>query len=144
MIRAISGLAIAGALLAGILTAAAPALAQPVGNYAVTGDGYTGTVIVTQTGQTYSVVWTVGNQRFTGIGIFLNGTLSVGYTGEGHTGIALYREGQGGAWEGPYAFVGDNRTQTERWTRGGGGANAPSTAPPGGGGTPPAAGATGK
>ncbi len=127
MTRAFTGLLFAGALLF-----AAPAMAQPVGTFNVAGDGYTGTVTVTQTGQTFNVVWQVGTQRFRGVGIFLNGVLSVGYTGEGHTGVALYREAQPGVWEGPWAFVDEQETHTERWTRGQGGGNAP----PGGGAAP--------
>lgn len=119
-----------GVVVGAAMFAAMPALAQPVGTFDVAGNGYQGSVTVTQTGQTFNVVWTIGNQRFTGVGIFLNGVLSVGYTGEGRTGVALYREGQGGVWEGPWAFVGETATQTERWSRRGGaqapgGGNAP-------------------
>lgn len=112
------------------LSAAVPALAQPVGTFDVAGPNYQGAVTVTQTGQTFNVVWTIGNQRFTGVGIFLDGVLSVGYSGAGNTGVALYREGQGGIWEGPWAFVGETAQQTERWTRRGG---AAAPAAPGGG-----------
>ena len=126
MIRTISGLLLVAALMFG-----APARAQPVGTFAVAGDGYTGTVTVTQTGQTFDVVWQVGNQRFRGVGIFLNGVLSVGYSGEGHTGLAIYRESAPGVWEGPWAFVAENETHTERWTRQGAGGP-----PPAGGGAP--------
>jgi hypothetical protein len=121
MTRVMSGLLVAGALLIG-----PPALAQPVGTFNVAGEGYTGTVTVTQTGQTFDVVWRVQNQSFRGVGIFLNGVLSVGYTGEGQTGVALYRESQPGVWEGPWAFVGEQQTHTERWTRSPGGGTAPS------------------
>jgi hypothetical protein len=134
MTRVMSGLLVAAALLIG-----APALAQPVGTFNVAGDGYTGTVTVTQTGQTFNVVWRVQNQSFRGVGIFQNGVLSVGYTGEGQTGVALYREASPGVWEGPWAFVDEQQTHTERWTRGGqGGGNAPpgGAAPPGGGAAP--------
>lgn len=46
------------------------------------GDGgtYTGTVRVSRTGQTYSVVWTIGSQTFQGIGIYKDGSLSVAFT----------------------------------------------------------------
>ena len=141
MIRAISGVLLAAVLLFGV-----PALAQPVGTFAVTGDGYTGTVTVTQTGQTFDVVWTVGNQHFRGVGILQNGLLSVGYSGEGNTGVALSRETAPGIWEGPWAFVNEQQTHTERWTRQGAGAAPPAgggaNAPPAGGATPPAGGAT--
>ena len=133
MIRAISSV-----LLAALLFIGAPALAQPVGTFAVAGQDYTGTVTVTQTGQTFNVAWTIGPQRFRGIGIFVNGVLSVGYSGEGATGIALYRESSPGVWEGPWALVNEQQTHTERWTRQGAGA----TPPAGGGNAPPAAGAT--
>jgi hypothetical protein len=137
----------------GANTPPAGGAAPPAGTFAVTGEGYTGTVTVAQNGQAVDVVWQVGNQRFRGVGIFQNGVLSAGFTGDGHTGVALYRETSPGVWEGPWAFVGENQTHTERWTRQGagtapapGGANAPppagGAAPPAGGATPPAAGAT--
>jgi hypothetical protein len=136
MIRVFSGL-----LLAVVLFCTAPAQAQPVGTFAVTGDGYTGTVTVTQAGQAFDIVWQIGNQQFRGVGIFQNGLLSTGYSGEGHTGVALYRETSPGVWEGPWAFVGENQTHTERWTRQGAGGNAP---PAGGGNAPPAGGSGNK
>src|SRR5262245_34745122 len=98
MIRVISGL-----LLAAVLFIGAPALAQPVGNFAVTGDGYSGTATVTQTGQTFNVTWQLGNERYRGVGIFQGGLLSIAYTGQGHTGVVVYREASPGVWEGVYA-----------------------------------------
>jgi hypothetical protein len=119
MSRVISGL-----LLAVVLFFAAPASAQPVGTFATAGEGYTGTVTVTQTGQTYSAQWTVGNERYQGVGIFQNGMLSFSFTGQGRSGVVIYREASPGVWEGVYAFMGEQRTHTERWTPQGGG-NAP-------------------
>jgi hypothetical protein len=134
MIRAISG-----SLLAVALLFAAPAQAQPVGTFAVTGDGYTGTVTATQNGQAYDVVWQVGNQRFRGVGIFQDGLLSTGYSGEGQTGVALYRQTSPGVWEGPYAFVGENQTHNERWnTQGGTPPSGSNNVPAPGGAAPPA------
>ena len=111
MIRAMSGLVLAVVLLFG-----APALAQPVGTFNVQGQDYQGTVTVTQTGATFNVAWTLGNERYRGLGMFMNGVLSVGYTGQGRSGLAIYRE-NAGAWEGTWAFIGEQEVHTERWTR---------------------------
>ncbi|MBL8839172.1 MAG: hypothetical protein JNL66_23155 [Alphaproteobacteria bacterium] len=119
-----------GLALGAMMVVALPALAQPVGTFDVAGPNYQGAVTVTQTGQTFNVLWTVGTQRFQGVGIFVNGVLSVGYSGEGNTGVAVYREVQSGVWEGPWAFVGQATASTERWTRRGG---AAAPAAPGGG-----------
>ncbi|MBL8839170.1 MAG: hypothetical protein JNL66_23145 [Alphaproteobacteria bacterium] len=104
-----------------LLFVAAPALAQPVGTFDVQGiddggDPYTGTVTVTQTGQTYRVEWQVEDQTFRGVGIFAEGALSVGFTGEGVTGVAIYRLGPNGVWQGTWAFVDQDETHTENWT----------------------------
>jgi hypothetical protein len=120
MIRVISGLLLAVALFCG-----APAQAQPVGTFAVTGDNYTGTVTVTQTGQTYNAVWQIGNERFRGVGIFQNGNLSFGFTGQRQSGVVIYSQVSPGVWQGVYAFLGEQQTHTERWTAPGGGGNAP-------------------
>jgi hypothetical protein len=119
MSRVISGL-----LLAVVLFFGAPASAQPVGTFATAGDGYTGMVTVTQTGQTFTAQWTIGNQRYQGVGVFQNGLLSFGFTGQGRSGVVVYREASPGNWEGTYAFLGEQQTHVERWTRQGGG-NAP-------------------
>jgi hypothetical protein len=125
MMRVLSGL-----LLAVVLFCGAPARAQPVGTFATAGDGYTGTVTVTQTGQTFSAQWTIGNERYQGVGVFQNGLLSFGFTGQGRSGVVVYHQASAGVWEGVYAFLGEQQTHTERWTAQGGG-----NAPPGGSGS---------
>lgn len=130
MSRLLSALAVAVLLFVG-----APAMAQPVGVFDVQGvddggDPYTGTVTVTQTGQTYRVEWQVEDQTFRGVGIFADGALSVGFTGEGVTGVAIYRLGQNGVWQGTWAFVDANETHTENWTARTGAAPPAAGAPP--------------
>ena len=70
---------------------------------------------VSRTGQTYSVVWTIGSQTFQGIGIYKDGSLSVAFTGP-TDGIVVYRISASGA-QGVWA--GDNGRQlgTEDWVR---------------------------
>lgn len=116
MARFLSSLAVAILLFVG-----APALAQPVGTFDVQGvddggDPYTGTVTVTQTGQTFNVEWRVEDQSFRGVGIFRDGAFSVGFTGEDMTGVAIYRLNASGVWEGVWAFVDQSETHTENWT----------------------------
>lgn len=117
-----------------LLFVGVPALAQPVGTFDVQGiddggDPYTGTVTVTQTGQTYNVEWRVEDQSFRGVGIFADGAFSVGFTGEGVNGVAIYRRNASGVWEGVWAFVDQNETHTENWTERGA-APAPGTPAP--------------
>jgi len=124
MIRALSGLVVAVALMLG-----APAMAQstaPNGTYNVAGQDYTGSVTVTPNGQTYTVTWTIGGTTHSGVGIWTanGGVFSVGYSARGqgrdHVGVATYTRVQGGSgeeWAGPWAFVGENTAGEERWRR---------------------------
>lgn len=125
---------IAAALLALALPAAA--LADPAGTYDLTGlnpdsgETYKGTVTVTRTGETYSVVWKIGNDTVSGVGVglrFVNGRpvigpanpndagLSISYESGGEHGIATYLERPDGAWHGIWAFNGWKRISTEDW-----------------------------
>ena len=75
------------------------------GVYNVTGtnsndQSYSGSVRISRTGDTYRLVWTIGNQSFDGTGIFRNGVLSVSFAGS-FSGIVVYRmnsSGGDGIW----------------------------------------------
>ena len=125
---------VAAALLAFALPT--PALADPAGTYDLTGldpqsgNTYKGTVTVTRTDDTYSVVWKIGNDTISGIGTGIRLTdgravlgpadaddvgLSVSYESGGQHGTATYFEQPDGAWHGIWAFIGWKRISTEDW-----------------------------
>lgn len=96
-----------------------PAVAGIEGRYTVTGinptggGSYRGVATVRRTGETYRVVWRVAGRTFVGTGISLGGVLSIAYNG----GLAVYRPGPDGAFEGQWAPTGSTRLGTERWRR---------------------------
>jgi hypothetical protein len=110
------------ALIAAFCLISAPALADPPGRYNMTGtnpgsgEGYSGTVSINRTGDTYQVVWVVGNQRFEGTGIGTRDFLAVSYRSGNQTGLALY-SAEGDDWEGVWTYAGGRQMGTERWIR---------------------------
>jgi hypothetical protein len=113
------------------------ALADPAGKYDVLGTNpdksgeYTGTVKVTRNGDTYKVIWTIGDSQTVGVGIgghmvgegYSMGPaseedtiLSVAYSSGNTVGTALYYEGPDGVWRGAWAYDGAGRSATENWT----------------------------
>ena len=129
---------LAGALLlAAVVALAGPAaLADPIGTYRVVGTNpdsggeYRGTVTVTRTGETYSVVWQIGNTRFVGTGlgaVIRNGgffigpaessdsALAIGYASGNSFGMAMYFEREDGRWEGVWTYGGSDKVATEVW-----------------------------
>jgi hypothetical protein len=104
-----------------ISTAAAFA-ADPVGSYDVTGSNpnggakYHGTVVVTRTGQTYRVVWQIGNERYIGTGIGDKDFLAVSYRSGNDSGLALYGA-DGGNWAGVWTYAGSRQIGAELWKR---------------------------
>ncbi len=96
--------------------------ADPVGTYVVTGynpgraGGYTGTVTVTRTGNTFQVVWTVDTARYVGTAIGDNTVLAVSYGSGGESGVALYST-TGLGWVGRWATANGTQLGGERWTR---------------------------
>ena len=107
------------ALALSALTALA---ADPVGSYAIEGTNpgggshYTGTVRVEKTGETYRVVWVVGNTRYVGTGIGNKDFIAVSYRSGSDTGLALYGA-DGGNWTGVWAYAGARNMGTEIWKR---------------------------
>ena len=96
--------------------------AEPVGTYAVEGanpgggGGYTGTVTVDKTGETYRVVWVVGGTRYVGTGIGNREFIAVSYRSGNDTGLALYGA-EGGNWIGIWTYAGGRQVGAERWLR---------------------------
>ncbi len=100
-----------------------PALAaDPAGHYRVEGNNpggqgaYRGTVDVTRTGETYRVVWVIGDQRYVGTGIGNEQFLAVTYRSGNDTGLAIYGE-RGDGWAGPWTTAGGTSVGAESWTR---------------------------
>ena len=111
-------LAVAALLCSTLLAFAA----DPVGSYSVIGTNpgnnsqYHGTVQVTRTGQTYRVVWVVGNARYIGTGIGNREGLAVSYKSGNSSGLALYGA-DGGNWQGVWTYSGGHDIGTEVWKR---------------------------
>lgn len=70
--------------------------AEPIGSYDIKGTnpgggggGYTGTVTVEKTGQTYKIVWTIGGKQYFGTGIGNKDFLAVSYLSGSHGACAL-------------------------------------------------------
>ncbi|HVV94796.1 MAG TPA: hypothetical protein VHD15_15395 [Hyphomicrobiales bacterium] len=114
-------------LAAGAFLLASTALALaagPVGTYSVKGTNpgkpdspYSGTVTVTQTGDTYRVKWEIGDDSYTGTGIGSDKFLAVTYSGgDDQTGLALYAPNASGVWEGIWTYAGSKTIGTESWT----------------------------
>jgi hypothetical protein len=111
-------LLVAAVLLWGITAAFA---ADPVGTYEVQGtspDGstYSGTATVTQTGQTYKVIWQIGDEKYDGTAIGNKDFLAISYTSGSNSGLALYGE-DGGNWKGVWTYAGGTKMGSEMWKR---------------------------
>jgi hypothetical protein len=114
-----------------------PVLADPVGTYDVTGINpdtggeYTGTVTISRTGETYSVIWLIAGTESSGVGIGgkrgENATtraaspdddmITIGYGNTSGFGIAQYDLQADGSWRGHWAYGGAEKVSTETWTR---------------------------
>ena len=95
--------------------------ADPLGTYDVQGtspDGskYSGTVTVTQTGQTFKVIWLIGSDKYTGTAIGDKDFLAISYVSGGDSGLALYGA-DGGNWKGIWTYAGGTTMGTEIWKR---------------------------
>jgi len=83
------------------------------GTYSVNGTNpgvgaYTGKLTITPRGDVYDVSWWIAKQHYTGVGIVVNDTLSVSYTGGDRSwlGIAAYRQRADGSLDGRWAVQG--------------------------------------
>lgn len=110
-------------VLAGIavwLALALPALAQPVGTFAVTGqfDGttYRGTAEIRVNGALYDITWRIEGQAapVRGVGMWENGLFIAGYRAGDDTGVIVYHRREDGQWEGRWAPIGARAPGTER------------------------------
>ena len=107
-------LVVAAALLWSVATAFA---ADPSGTYDVqgaspAGSKYSGTVTITDTGQTFKMVWKIGSDTYTGTAIGDKDFLAVSYTSGSDTGLALYGA-DGGNWKGIWTYAGGTKIGSE-------------------------------
>jgi hypothetical protein len=107
---------------AAILFSTAAFAGDPVGKYSVEGKnpdgngGYSGTVSVEKTGETYKVTWNIGGTIFVGTGIGDRNFIAVSYKSGNNTGLALYGE-ESDHWAGVWAYQGGRKMGAEVWTR---------------------------
>lgn len=103
-------------------TAMSAFAADPVGTYDISGTNpsggstYSGTVTVTKTGETYRVVWIVGDTRYVGTGLGNKDFIAVSYRSGDDTGLALYGP-DGGNWAGLWTHAGGQNVGAEIWKR---------------------------
>ena len=83
------------------------------GTYSVNGTNpgvgaYTGKLTITPRGDVYDVSWWIAKEHYTGVGIVVNDTLSVSYTGGDRSwiGVAAYRQRSDGTLDGRWAVQG--------------------------------------
>ena len=116
----------AGLVLAIGLLALAPALARGPGTYAVKGKagssgggGYSGTSSLTQTSsETWSIVWKIGSQTWTGYGIGDGKVIALNFTGNGQTGVMLLvAKDDGTGYNAAWSFTGERKVGYEDWSR---------------------------
>jgi hypothetical protein len=105
---------IVATLLWSVATACA---ADPSGKYDVQGtspDGsaYSVIVTITQTGQTFRMVWKIGRDTYTGTAIGDKDFLAVSYTSGSDSGLALYGA-DGGNWKGIWTYAGGTKIGSE-------------------------------
>jgi hypothetical protein len=83
------------------------------GTYSINGTNpgvgaYKGTLTITPRGDVYDVQWWIAKAHYTGVGIVVNDTLSVSYTGADRSwlGVAAYRQRPDGSLDGRWAVQG--------------------------------------
>ncbi len=97
-----------------------PAWADPSGTYAVAGtnpdaSAYTGSVVLTKTGDTFKVVWTIGSNTVTGTAVGNDDILSIGYATGTQPGVGLFVK-ESGKWTGVWSYLGQEAVGSETWT----------------------------
>jgi hypothetical protein len=95
--------------------------ADPTGHYKVEGANpgggspYSGEVTVAKTGDTYKVEWVIGGTTYSGTGIGDQDFITVSYSADGQTGVALYGHDMDG-WKGAWTYAGGTKLGYEVWT----------------------------
>ena len=83
------------------------------GSYTINGfnpgvGAYTGALAIAARGDVYDVYWTIGNVKYSGVGVATGDTLSVAYSDAGKTwlGVMSYRLKANGSLDGKWAVQG--------------------------------------
>ena len=84
------------------------------GVYAINGNNpgvgaYRGTLTIAPRGDIYDVHWAIGNLQYVGVGVVVNDTLAVSYSGatdRSWAGVIAYRQKPDGSLEGRWAILG--------------------------------------
>ena len=98
-------------MVSGFLAYAKPAFS---GSYAITGTNpgvgsYKGTLTIAPRGDVYDINWIVGGVQYVGVGVVVNDTLAVTYSGAADrswSGVMGYRVKADGSLEGRWALLG--------------------------------------
>jgi hypothetical protein len=109
----------AGAILGALALTASTALADPAGDWAMTGvdpDGvrYEGRVQVVAEGGAHRVLWRVGDVRFEGVGLLDGDSFAVGFHGD-YEGVALLSRTAEGGWSGLWTSAAGGGVGRETW-----------------------------
>jgi hypothetical protein len=84
------------------------------GTYGITGKipgaaTYKGTLTIAPRGEVFDVHWTIGGLQYVGVGVVVNDTLAVTYSGatdKSWSGVIAYRQRADGALEGRWTLLG--------------------------------------
>jgi len=77
---------------------------------------YRGSVQIRETGETYQVAWTIGNQQYAGTGVLQGDTFSIVFQPrKGSAGIAVYKLKGDGTLEGSWANLAGTKLGAEIW-----------------------------
>lgn len=107
-------------LVVGVVLAAAPALAEGPGRYAVSGAGpnghdpYKGTATLSRSGEgTWSIRWKIGKDAYTGTGVGDGRVLAISFSGAGTRGTILFNANPDGSYAGVWAYTSGRGLGTE-------------------------------
>ena len=110
-------------VMAAVLVSGKPAFS---GTYGITGTNpgagpYKGTLTIAPRGDVFDVHWTIGGIQYVGVGVVVNDTLAVTYSGAADrswSGVMAYRQRTDGALEGRWTLLGGKpKTGTETAVR---------------------------
>ncbi|NPD15782.1 hypothetical protein HOY34_11270 [Xinfangfangia sp. D13-10-4-6] len=113
------------ALLVSLMGASSAAASDPAGTYSVDGlnpggeSGYTGTVTVKPTGQTFAVTWEVEGHTMEGTAVVAHVqplVLSVAFGSGDSYGVAVLQAQADETWVGTWALHGESVYGAEVWT----------------------------
>jgi len=79
------------------------------------GAQYEGTVLIGRKGEAYTLEWTIARQKYTGIGILSDDTLSAMWTlrGTGKSGVSSYQVRENGQLMGKWVGTGGGKIHSE-------------------------------